>query len=215
MHIWNLCIFRRLDQRLLGGLIDRNVLSCPPGENSRLARELRPQLQQTQLFEPDHTTDTLVMNYALRYALTVKMQYESPEQYKALHALALEIYLDRLHSIDVTSSKAAARTVMHLFELVYQWARYLEIDIPAADNRAEKEAANRNHLQSAFEDYLALSYEPFKKTDPAEFLRLLDEWWKNDRELRETIQRATGNGECCQAITQSVENIMQYQQDNE
>jgi hypothetical protein len=97
--------------------------------------------------------------------------------------------------------------------MVYHWARYLEMDIATADDRSLVEKENSKRLQRAFVDYLSLSFAPFQKTDLADdFLRLLAEWWDRDHELRETIQRATGNGECGKALTRL---LVQFVEKNE
>ncbi len=204
IYIWNLCIFRRLDQRLLGGLLDRGILPMPAGEKSRQARDLRPRLDRTHLFDSDDSTVTMTMNYALRHVLALNMQYDSPDRYEALHALALEMLFDRLQSSEAGQHKAVERTVMHLCEIIYHSAKILEVKMPE-NNRQSQSAEICERLKSAFDKYLSLAFTLVRESDHADFFLLLKRKWESDDELRETIHRATGDGDCHHALKQLVE----------
>jgi hypothetical protein len=103
--IWNLSIFRRFDQRLLGGLLDRGILPAQPGDKSRQARELRTRLEATNLFDTEPETSTITTNYVMRHALSLNLQLDAPARYKALHANALQMYLDRFLSSEAGPEK--------------------------------------------------------------------------------------------------------------
>ena len=199
--VWNLSIFRRFDQPLLLGLLDRGLLPSLPGDKSHQARDLRTKLEEINLFDTDESTSTITTNYAMRRAISLNMQHDALDRYKTLNVIALEIFLDRLQSSKAGIEKQIERMAINLFEILYHWTKLIEID-----NCEEKPQPNAGLLcakiHEAFENYLLFALAIIRNEDRSAFFQLLGKRWKDDVELSETVRRVTRQDDCVQAIQQ-------------
>lgn len=200
--IWNLSIFRRFDQRLLGGLLDRGILPALPGDRSRQARELRTRLEKTNLFDPDTESSTTITNYVMRHALSLNLQLDAPGRYQALHALALQMYLDRFLGSEAGPEKWIERLAVNLLELLFHWTKLLEVEPPRRDPRARPRPVCPR-IREAFENYLQLAMAMMREEDLPEFFQVLKARWEADKELHEAIRRTT-TGEGCLPELQAI-----------
>jgi hypothetical protein len=197
--IWNLSIFRRFDQRLLGGLLDRGILPALPGDKSRQARDLRTKLEDTNLFDTELETSTIITNYVMRHALSLNLQLDAPNRYKALHAIALQMYLDRFLSSEAGPEKRIERLAVNLFELLFHWVKLLEIEPHKKETRA-KARPICPRIREAFENYLLLAMTMMRTEDQLDFFEILKTRWEGDEELHEAIRRITPQEDCLQEL---------------
>jgi hypothetical protein len=193
--IWNLSIFRRFDQRLLGGLLDRGILPSEAGDKSRQARELRTRLVGTNLFEAEEETSTTSTNYVMRHALSLNLQLDAPGRYKALHAVALQMYLDRFLGSEAGPDKRIERLALNLLELLYHWTKLLEVEPQKKGTRAKAQPPGKR-IRDAFEDYLLLAMSMMGEEEQPEFFKTVKTRWEADKELREAIRRITPQEDC-------------------
>jgi hypothetical protein len=202
--IWNLSTFRRFDQRLLGSLLDRGILPSVPGDKSRQARDLRAKLAKINLFDVEENTSTIATNYSMRHALSLNMRLDAPDRYKTLNLLALEIFLDRLHSSETGSEKKIERTAVNLFEILYHWIKLLEVG-PAEKKSRSRSTPVWTRIRDAFESYLLLALSTVPIEGQSDFLRFLKTRWAEDKELQEAIRRVTGREDCFQKLAQMLD----------
>lgn len=202
--IWNLSIFRRFDQRLLGGLLDRGILPDLPGDKSRQAREWRAKLEKTNLFDTEPETSTIITNYVLRHALSLNLQLDAPDRYKSLHAIALQMYLDRFLSSEAGPDKRIERLAVNLLELLYHWTKLLEMNLGRKDPRPKTGQACLK-IRQAFENYLQLALIMMRAEDQPAFFQFLKTKWKDDKELQEAIRRSTPQEDCPQELLKVIQ----------
>jgi len=198
---WVLSVFRRFDQRLLGALLERRILpsTLSGPEIAHRARQLRRQLVDTYLVnEPSTGEHMYTMNYTVRRVLSLSMQYRFPERYRAINSAALEIFTDWLQG----SKTGPERTVINLIEIVYHWLKALELD-PEVD---EKDIYNR--IQRALQEYLPLLLTAIDEDEWPVCLPLLREYWREDEEIQETAQRATGSRKCYEQLSRQIERFV-------
>jgi hypothetical protein len=207
--IWNLCIFRHFDQRLLGSLLDRGVLPSQAEDISRQARELRSKLEQINLFDVDPTTSTIVTNYVMRRALSINMQHDAPDLYKTLNMLALEIFFDRFQSSEAGTGKQIERTALNLLEILHHWTKLLEMDMLIQPGSLP--ACVR--IEEAFKNYLQLALIIIQPENHSAFFKFLRDRWKNDQELLEDIRRATNQEDCAKRLTEIIEKYISDQEE--
>jgi hypothetical protein len=197
--IWSLSIFRRFDQRLLGGLLDRGILPSMPGNKSRQARDLRVKLEEINLFDAEEKISMIATNYAMRHALSLSMKLDAPDRYKMLNRLALEMFLDRLQSSETGLEKKIERTVANLFEILYHSTRLLEIEL---DEKRLQPAASSvcTKIQDAFENYLLLALTMVQNDNRPAFFKYIKGRWVEDKELQEVIRRITKPKDCLKGL---------------
>lgn len=198
--LWVLSVFRRFDSTLLRALLEKDILLSLPGDAdlSRRVRQLRNQLISTYLVSKPTLDERLCkIDFTLRRALSVSMQHQSVDRYRALNSAAVEIFTDWLHAPQTTSAKA----IISLLELMYHWLKLLEED-PSVD-----EAAICARLQKALTQYLPLLLPIFDREDTVLRQDLLDFFlvsWNADEEFKEHLERATGNSACHERLSGTV-----------
>lgn len=198
--LWVLSVFRRFDSTLLRALLEKNILLSPSSDVdvSRRVRQLRNQLVATYLVSKPTLDERLCkIDFTLRRALSVSMQHQSAERYRALNSAAIEIFGDWLYSLKTTSEKA----IISLLELMYHWLKLLE-----EDSSVDK-ADICGRLQKALNQYLPLLLPIFDREDTMLRQELLDFFlvsWEADEEFKEHLERATGNSACHKSLTNTV-----------
>jgi hypothetical protein len=212
--IWNLSIFRRFDQRLLGGLLERGLLPVSSGDISRQARELRTRLEQTSLFDTETETATIIPNYVMRNALALNLQVDAPGRYKALHAVALQMYLERFLSSEAGPEKRIERLAVNLLELLFHSARLLELELHRKGPRAKARPVCPR-LRNSFDNYLRLALTMIRVEDQPDFFRTIQARWEADAELREAIQRCTPQEDCRQELQNLIQSYNHPQDGSE
>jgi hypothetical protein len=198
---WVLSAFRRFDQRLLGTLLERRILpSTIGGPDSALrARRLRKQLLDTYLIsEPTIGESMYTMNYTVRRVLSLSMRYHFPERYRAVNSAALDIFTNWLQS----ARTGPERAIMSLIEIVYHWFNALAMD-PKVD---EKDICAR--IQEALQEYLPLLLTAVEEDEWPACLPRLRDHWKEDKEIQETAQRATGERQCYERLSRQIERFI-------
>lgn len=208
--IWNLSIFRRFDQRLLGGLLDRGILSGLTGDNSRQAREWRTRLDMTNFFEGESETSTVLTNYVMRHALSLNLQLDAPNRYKVLHAIALQMYLDRFLSSEAGSEQRHERLAVNLIELLYHWTKLLEMEPHKKEGRAKARLVCPR-LRDTFDNYLKLAFTMVRDEDQPAFFRVLKSRWEADAELQQAIRRCTPQEACLRELQNVLQNYDHFQ----
>jgi len=197
--IWNLSIFRRFDQSLLWGLLDWGVLPVLSGDTSLQALDLGARLVKINLFDTESKTSTISTNYVMRHALSLNMQLDSLDRYKCLHAIALEIYLERFLGSEPTAEKQIERLAANLLELIYHWTKLLEVEVWKKGSQLKSKPICAR-LQDAFESYLLMVQSMVQIENHPAFYQSLKKRWEDDEELQESIRRITPQDDCPQEL---------------
>jgi hypothetical protein len=193
--LWRLSVFRRFDQRLLASLLGRKVIPeiSTGKDTSRQARELRIALESTDLVSDlDSGTQTLSVNFSLRRALALGLEYNSPELYRAINSEALKIFAERLHD-----ENSIPRAIMFLIEFIYHMVKTLETTPDIQPNAINK------HMHQALQEYLPIALAVIKQDEQDDFLRLLQSAWEADEELAVLIRYCAGEN-CLTALTNQI-----------
>jgi hypothetical protein len=184
--------------------LDRGILPDLPGDKSRQAREWRAKLEKTNLFDTEPETSTIITNYVLRHALSLNLQLDAPDRYKSLHAIALQMYLDRFLSSEAGPDKRIERLAVNLLELLYHWTKLLEMNLGRKDPRPKAGQACLK-IRQAFENYLQLALIMMRTEDQPAFFQFLKTKWKDDKELQEAIRRSTPQEDCPQELLKVIQ----------
>jgi hypothetical protein len=139
--------------------------------------------------DPMHT-----LNFAARRALSLGLQYCLPDRYRAINGVALEIFTNRLQGAQMSLT----RSVVSLIELVYHWLKALEMD-PHVGPRAIC-----GRVSKGLQDFLPKVLLAIDEDDRSTFLALLEDYWQNDDDLRETANRATRGPTCYQRLSKQI-----------
>jgi len=205
---WVLSVFGGFDQRLLGELLQRQLLPGPSltdrREVQRYARKLRRRLMDTYLVhEPTVGKSMYSINHPVSRVLALSMQYLSPDRYRAITGAALEIFTDWLQSAEIS----AERSITSLIQIVYHWFKALEMEKAAGAISSKKEICGR--ISSALDTYLSVLLTTINEVDwPSYFPQLRDHWHQAEK-LREAALRATGNRRCYEKLTHQVDDFVQ------
>ncbi len=199
--IWILSIFRHFDQRILLTLLERQVLPNAPGgrDASRQARLLRKRLVDTYLVnEPTREEAICTINFTVRHALALSMQYHFPSRFRAINGLALEIFTERLQSTQI----GLHRSVSSLIEIAYHWFKAIEVDPTVkADDICDR-------IQQALQEHFPLLLGGIEKVDWPDCLLLFKDSWAADEALQETARRATRGTECYESLTRFIKEFV-------
>mgnify|MGYP001095154088 CR=1 FL=1 len=202
-----LSALRRFDQPMLASLMEHGILETPTSvqATSRRASRLRRRLVDTYLVtEPhvEHHKDEPIfepmftMNYAVRRALSLRMQYRSPERYQAINQAALEIFGSWLQHAQIKPD----RSVVSLIEIVYHRLKALEMD-PQVESTCDR-------IKAEVQGYLRQLLEAIDEEDWPTYLPRLRVYWEADKELQETARRATGEPECYDILLREIKQFV-------
>ncbi len=195
--LWTLSVFRRFDQHLLATLLKDGVLpnNFVPEEIEDQARRLRLELAATGLVDEPGVGETMyTLNVAVRRVLSLSMQFNKPERYRAVNSASLKIYTDWLQS----GQLAPDRTARIPIEIVYHWLKALETD-PTVNR-----AVIGEQVCTALRNYWPLWLANLDDT----YLRQMRDYWRTDKELRDTATRSTGDQHCFGALSHEVETFV-------
>ncbi|MCL4298567.1 MAG: AAA family ATPase [Anaerolineae bacterium] len=197
-----LSVFRRFDPLLLAACLERGVLGgnvTKISDFDRQARELRKRLVETYLVnEPSKDETMYTMNFAVRRALSLNMQYNKVNRYQATNAEARDIFCRWLQDKKIPPS----RSVVSLIEVIYHTLKAFEMQ----PNITVQDICHQT--QAILEEHLALLLVTINENQWPNYLPLLRSYWEADEELQETAQRITGGTECYETLLHQIEKFV-------